>query len=262
MGPALPPSQYDMRGGPTLTTENEDTQNEGTGSGTNENEADGRYWYDFPRPAVAVDIALTAFLEQDLKILLIKRRADPFAGQWALPGGFVEIDEPLEAAAQRELREETGVRPDHLEQLRAFGKPDRDPRGRIISVAFIALARPETVGSGSVQAADDAADARWWALNEPPQLAFDHDEVLEHARTSLRLRMGRDSVAQSLLPAEFTLSMLQKLHESVFDTRLDKRNFRRKYLDKGILVPTGNFSTGEHRPARLYRFTMEAGGST
>jgi 8-oxo-dGTP diphosphatase len=140
-----------------------------------------RYTYDYPRPAVAVDLVLVT-REDDPRVLLIQRRDEPFAGMWALPGGFVNPDEPLDAAARRELGEETGVEVDHLEQLQAFGDPGRDPRGWTISVVFLARAGAAEL---SPRAGDDAADAAWHRLREPPPLAFDHAAILAVARQRL-----------------------------------------------------------------------------
>jgi 8-oxo-dGTP diphosphatase len=146
----------------------------------------GRYCYDYPRPAVTVDITLFAHLQGEWRLLLIQRGGEPFRGDWALPGGFVEIDEDLEQAAQRELEEETGIRYIHLEQLLAFGDPHRDPRTRIISIvhyAHLSAAEAEVV---HVIAGDDASDARWWPANALPPLAFDHSQIVNVALDRLR----------------------------------------------------------------------------
>ena len=141
-----------------------------------------RYCYDYPRPAVAVDLAVVT-RERLPRILLIRRKHEPFAGRWALPGGFVNMDESLEDAARRELREETGVRTTRIEQLHTFGAPGRDPRGRVISVVYLARAKAATL---KPQAADDAAETDWHPLHRPPALAFDHDKILAVIRRRLK----------------------------------------------------------------------------
>jgi 8-oxo-dGTP diphosphatase len=141
-----------------------------------------KYTYDYPRPAVTVDVVIVTTQRQP-RVLLIRRKHDPFAGMWAIPGGFVDMDEPLEVAARRELLEETGVQTDHLEQLHTFGDPGRDPRGRTISVVYLARLDAAQV---LPKAADDAAEVAWHDLRRLPPLAFDHAEILQHARRSLR----------------------------------------------------------------------------
>lgn len=220
----------------------------------------GAYTYAYPRPAVTVDIVLFAFVEHELRMLLIQRRGEPFAGRWALPGGFIGIDEDLYNAALRELAEETGVSDVYLEQLYTFGAPDRDPRSRVITVAYFALLSADHAARLVLKANTDAADARWWSVYNLPPLAFDHDRVTQYALQRLRWKLEWTALGFHLLPREFTLSELQRVYERVLDRRLDKRNFRRKFLDMGILEETGNVSKGDHRPARLYRFSADAVG--
>ncbi len=217
-------------------------------------DATGRYCYDYPRPAVTVDIVLFAFEAADLQLLLVARAKEPFANQWALPGGFVEMDEPLDAAARRELLEETGFSAHYVEQLHAFGTPDRDPRGRTISIAHLALASAEEVAQMPPRAADDAVAARWWGIDTLPSLAFDHAQIVTLASDRLRASIERPETSRALLPATFTLSTLQRLHERILGVSLDKRNFRRKLMDSMWLQESGDYSTAGHRPARLYRF--------
>ena len=212
-----------------------------------------QYAHEHPRPSVTVDIALFTFAQNELKILLIARKAPPFAGYWALPGGFVAIGEELEAAAQRELAEETGLRNVKLDQMHTFGAPDRDPRTRVISVAHLALIGQDALAHNPALAADDAADARWWNAYALPQLAFDHADICAIALTRLRSIVGNIETACRLLPAAFTLTQLQLVYECVLDEPLDKRNFRRKVLDTDLLEDTGVKTKGDHRPARLYR---------
>jgi 8-oxo-dGTP diphosphatase len=148
--------------------------------------APGKYTYDYPRPAVTVDVVI-ATRESPARVLLIRRKHEPFAGRWALPGGFVDMDEPLDAAARRELREETGVEAGELVQLHTFGDPGRDPRGRTITVVYLAEVDPQAV---QPVAADDAAEVGWFALEQPPELAFDHDAILACARQYVKERHG------------------------------------------------------------------------
>jgi len=222
----------------------------------------GQYLYDYPRPAVTVDIILFTFRDSQLQVLLIQRKKPPFAGKWALPGGFVQMDESLEDAALRELGEETGVRNIYLEQLYTFGAPNRDPRGRVITVAYFALLSAHQVISmeqqGQIQGNDDASDARWWDIYDLPDLAFDHSPILDYALQRLRWKLEWTALGFLLLPEAFTLSELQHAYETILHEPLDKRNFRRKILSAGLLEPTGAFREGDHRPAKLYQFTAQS----
>ena len=218
----------------------------------------GQYSYAHPRPAVTVDVVLFTFTDGELRTLLIQRKGEPFAGQWALPGGFVRMDESLEAAAERELLEETGVRDVYLEQLYTFGEPGRDPRGRVITVVYYALVSADQSARMFVQGGDDARDARWWNVYCLPELAFDHQPILEYALQRLRWKLEYTALGFLLLPAEFTLSELQSVYETVLKEELDKRNFRRKILAADILEESGGYREGDHRPAKLYRFTAKA----
>jgi len=212
-------------------------------------------WEDYPRPAVTVDVVIFTLREGDLQVLLVRRKAPPFQGMWAIPGGFIRLDESLEEAALRELEEETGVRDVYLEQLYTFGDPDRDPRGRVITVAYFALVPADAV---CPRAGDDAAEARWWSMYDLPPLAFDHEKILAYALQRLRYKLEYTAVGFELLPETFTLSELQAAYEVILGEKLDKRNFRRKILSAGILEETGGYRTGEGRPAKLYRFRDDA----
>src|SRR5690606_11981003 len=181
-----------------------------------------------------------------------------FAHHWALPGGFVNIDEDLEDAARRELSEETNVSDVYLEQLYTFGDPDRDPRGRVITVAYFALLSNDQVRGLQIRGASDAGEAAWWNIYDLPQLAFDHARILQYAMQRLRWKLEWTALGFLLLPAEFTLSELQRVYETVLHEPLDKRNFRRKMLAADVLEETGNLREGDHRPAKLYRFTAKA----
>lgn len=218
----------------------------------------GTYVYEYPRPAVTVDIILFTFYAGDLKVLLIQRKGEPFQSKWALPGGFVGMDEDLSVAARRELAEETSVTDVYLEQLYTFGQPDRDPRGRVITVAYFALLSADQTAGLQLQSNSDADDVRWWSMYALPELAFDHARILEYAMQRLRWKLEWTALGFLLLPAEFTLSELQKVYERVLDEPLDKRNFRRKMLATDVLEETGNIREGDHRPAKLYRFTATA----
>ena len=203
-----------------------------------------------PNASVTADVVLFTVRREALQVLLVKRAAPPFRGCWALPGGFVEEGETLEAAARRELEEETGVRDVYLEQLYTFGDPGRDPRGRTVTVAYYALVR-----QAPLRAASDAAEAAWFPAARPPRLAFDHDAILRTALGRLRAKLSYTTVGFQLLPAKFTLPELQGLYETILGRRQDKRNFRRKVLSLGLLEPRRERRAGgAHRPARLYSF--------
>jgi len=183
--------------------------------------------------------------------LLIKRAQDPYCGHWALPGGFLEIDEYLGQFAKRELEEETGITGLYLEQLYTFGKPDRDPRERIISVTYYALVPPDRLVP---EAASDAAEARWFSLNELPELAFDHQDILALALDRLAAKSTYSTIALQLMPETFTLSELQSAYEVLRNEKLDKRNFRKWFLGLKQIEETGEKRrNGNHRPAKIYR---------
>jgi 8-oxo-dGTP diphosphatase len=207
---------------------------------------------DYPRPSVTVDLVIFTIADDDLKVLLIRRGLEPFKGRWALPGGFVDINESLEHAAARELKEEVGVTNVYLEQLFTFGEPKRDPRGRVISVAYFALVDAERQ---RIVAASDAASAEWHSVFAPPKLAFDHKAILEYAVWRLRNKIEWTTVGYELLPKKFTLSQLQRVYEIILQKPVDKRNFRKKILAQGQIREL-NETRGDvaHRPARLYSF--------
>lgn len=213
------------------------------------------YTYEYPRPALTVDCVVFGLDEEDLKVLLIQRDLEPFAGKWAFPGGFVQMDENLEHAALRELQEETGVTDVFLEQLYTFGDPHRDPRERVVSVAYYALVN---LYDHEVQAATDARNACWFAVDDVPPLAFDHDHILEVALKRLKGKVRYQPIGFELLPPKFTLSQLQRLYETILETPLDKRNFRKKILSMDLLVELDEVEQDvSHRAARLYRFDEE-----
>jgi 8-oxo-dGTP diphosphatase len=206
----------------------------------------------YPRPAVTVDCVVFGLDEGDLKVLLIQRDLPPFKGKWALPGGFVHIDETLDDAALRELSEEAGVRDVYLEQLYTFGDLDRDPRGRVITVAYYALVK---LSDHRVRAATDASDAGWFPMARLPPLAFDHRRVVSVALRRLQGKVRYEPIGFELLPPKFKLSQLQRLYEAVLERPLDKRNFRKKLLGMGLLERLPEVERNvAHRAARLYRF--------
>jgi ADP-ribose pyrophosphatase YjhB (NUDIX family) len=201
---------------------------------------------------VTVDIVLFTIRDRKLHLLLIKRLAKPFENRYALPGGFVHEDESVDAAATRELREETGVDRVYLEQLYTFGDPKRDPRGRVITVAYYAL----VPHNQSLQAGTDAADATWFPVTHLPPLAFDHRGIVEYAHQRIRNKLDYTNVGFELLPDKFTLTELQLVHEAILGENLDKRNFRRKITQKGIVKPTKEWQQTGRKPAQLYRFNQ------
>lgn len=205
----------------------------------------------YEHPSVTVDVVIFRLVESSLQVLLIQRRDAPFLDRWALPGGFIKMDESLDEAALRELREETSVTGVSIEQLQAFGEPNRDPRGRVISVAYLALISPEDI---KIKAGDDAAQVQWFAVNAVPKLAFDHTAILKLALQRLRLETEYGDAPFKLLHREFTLSQLQSTYEVILSKRLDKRNFRRKVLQAKILLSTSRRRSGNGRPAELFTY--------
>ncbi len=208
--------------------------------------------YQYPRAALTVDCVVFGFDEGDLKVLLIERGREPFKGRWALPGGFVRVNETLDAAARRDLQEEAGLTNVFLEQLYSFGEVERDPRERVVSVAYYALVK---LSEHAAKAATDAANAQWFPVSKVPKLAFDHANILGTAVERLKGKVRYQPLGFELLPHKFTLSQLQHLYEAVLGTELDKRNFRKKVLSFGLLVPLKETQMlGRHRPAQLFRF--------
>jgi 8-oxo-dGTP diphosphatase len=211
-----------------------------------------KHCYKFPRAALTVDCVVFGFDEGELKILLIQRGAEPFQGRWALPGGFVRLGETLDEAAQRELKEEAGLKDVFLEQLYTFGALDRDPRERVVSVAYYALV---SSAEHRTRASTDAVDAQWFPISKIPKLAFDHSEILATALRRLKSKVRYEPIGFELLPPKFTLSQLQHLYEAVLEVELDKRNFRKKVLSYKLLIPLKEQQrTGRHRPAQLFSF--------
>ncbi|MFE9961868.1 NUDIX domain-containing protein [Streptomyces sp. NPDC005525] len=214
--------------------------------------------YAFEPFAVTVDLAVFTVRDGRLHVLLVERGEDPYKGHWALPGGFVQPRESAEDAARRELAEETGlteatVSALHLEQLRTYSDPDRDPRMRVVSVAYTALVPdlPEPSGGG------DAANARWWDAGALGALAFDHDRILTDAHDRIGAKLEYTCLATAFCPAEFTLGELQQVYETVWGVELDRPNFRRKVLTTPGFVQAVEGSPrrtgGRGKPAALYR---------
>jgi 8-oxo-dGTP diphosphatase len=207
--------------------------------------------YHPPAFHVAADIVIYTVRERRLEVLLIQRGRPPFQGCWAVPGGFVEVDEDVDRAAHRELEEETGVSGLRLEQFHALGAPGRDPRGRVVSVAYFTLVAPEHV---KPRAADDAANAQWFDADKLPSLAFDHGEMLTLARRRLSAEIEVSALAAPLLPKQFALAELRSLHELARGERLDPARFRKRILALEIIEETGKSRKTAGRSARLYRF--------
>jgi 8-oxo-dGTP diphosphatase len=211
--------------------------------------------YHYPRAALTVDGVVFGFDAGELKALLIQRALEPFKGKWALPGGFVRVEETLDDAVRRELVEETGLDDIFLEQLYTFGIVERDPRERVVSVAYYALVK---LSDHQAKAATDAANAQWFPVSQLPKLAFDHAEIVALALARLQSKVRYQPIGFELLPPKFTLSDLQHLYEAILGAELDKRNFRKKVLGFGLLVPLNETQmAGRHRPAQLFRFDAD-----
>lgn len=204
------------------------------------------------RPAVTVDVVIFTLREREVHVLLLKRRYPPFEKQWAIPGGFVKLDEPLDQAARRELEEETGLHDVYLEQLYTFGTPDRDPRMRVISVAYFALVRAD---QQQLRVSHESSEVRWFSVKALPQpLAFDHDQIMAFALDRLRSKLEYTTLAFQLLPEVFTLPELKQTYEQILGEQLDRGNFYRKIKEAGVLEPVGKQRESGGRPAALYRF--------
>lgn len=209
------------------------------------------YQYEYPHPAVTVDMVIFTIRDQTLKVLLIRRAGEPYRGKWALPGGFVQMEEGLDEAARRELEEETGVSGVYLEQLYTFGSPDRDPRERVITVAYYALIPSDKL---RLRAATDAEAVGWFSMDELPDLAFDHDEIISMAHQRLVAKLDYSTIAFAFMPKRFTLSELQEVYEIILQEEMDKRNFRKWVLALEQIEETDEERRGGiHRPAKLYR---------
>lgn len=213
------------------------------------------YTYEYPHPAVTTDCVVFGFDGTGLSVLLIKRGIEPFIDHWALPGGFIHIDETAEEGAYRELREETGIEEIYVEQLQAFTKVDRDPRERVITIAFTAFVRQQDYGY--IKGGDDAKEAKWFSINDLPLLAFDHKEILDTALERLRSKIKLEPIAFHLLNETFTMTQVQSIYEAVLGQKYDRRNFHKKMTTLGYIIPTGEKHTAYGRPGSLYTFDEE-----
>lgn len=204
---------------------------------------------------VATDAVVFTVDKDILKVLLIKRKDSPFKGMFAIPGGFLrDKDTTLDRCAYRELHEETGVKDIFLKKLTAFGDKGRDPRGRVITISYLALISSEDI---ELKPASDASDAGWFAVNSLPKLAFDHKKIINHAFQNLKKEIETTNIAFQLLPEKFTLTEIQKVYEAVYQQKIDKRNFRKKIKLLEILKDTHQTKMeGAHRPAKLYSFKI------
>lgn len=220
----------------------------------------GTYTYEYPRPSVTTDCVIFGFDGAKLNVLLIERGIEPFKGHWAFPGGFLKMDESAENGALRELQEETGMKGAYIEQFHTFSAPERDPRGRVISIAYYALVPMQDVKGG-----DDAAKAQWFPVSEVPPLAFDHDYILRMAMRKLKERMHFEPVGFELLPEVFPMKALQTLYEEVLEIKFDRRNFAKKIMHYDLLTPvnettrpfTYRFNEASYRELKQKGFRLE-----
>lgn len=214
---------------------------------------ENKYCYRYPHPAVTTDCVIFGFNGERLQVLLIERGIEPFKGRWAFPGGFLKMDETAEEGAKRELKEETGLENAYIQQLHTFSAPNRDPRERVITIAYYALVNIQEVKGG-----DDAASARWFPLDEIPPLAFDHDYILRMATQKLREQIHFQPIGFELLPAKFTIKELQSLYEAILGINFDRRNFSKKILHLEILTELDEtIWPTPKREAKLYKFNSE-----
>lgn len=216
------------------------------------------YTYEYPHPAVATDCAVFGFDGHNIKILLIKRGIEPFMDCWALPGGFLRMDETADECIRRELKEETSLSPEVIDQFGVFTEVNRDPRERVLSIAYYSLVKKSDVKGG-----DDASDAQWFDLKQLPVLAFDHKHILEHALQTLKEKIHFEPIGFNLMDNEFTIPDLQRLYEAILDTTFDRRNFMKKILQVGVITeaetisPTTTISHHIGRTPKYYTFNKE-----
>ena len=212
-----------------------------------------KYHYKYPHPSVTTDCVIFGFDGTRLNVLLIERGIEPFKGRWAFPGGFLKMNESALMGAKRELYEETGLKDAYIHQFHAFSDPNRDPRERVITIAYYALVRISEVKGG-----DDAAKAQWFPLDKVPSLAFDHDQILREATIELRQQIHFEPIGFELLPEKFTMTQLQRLYEAILSVKFDRRNFCNKMLKFGILTQLEEtLPLVNKKEAFLYRFNPE-----
>ena len=214
---------------------------------------ENKYCYRYPHPAVTTDCVIFGFDGERLQVLLIERGIEPYKGRWAFPGGFLKMDETAEEGARRELKEETGLDSAYMEQFHTFSTPERDPRERVITIAYYALVKIQEVKGG-----DDAASARWFPLDEIPSLAFDHDYILRMATQRLREQIHFQPIGFELLPEKFTVKELQLLYEAILGINFDRRNFSKKMMHLEILTDLEEtIWPTPKREAKLFKFNAE-----
>lgn len=208
----------------------------------------------FKLAALATDIVILTIIDNELQVLLIKMKKSPFVGHWAVPGGMVKVDESVDDSAKRHLLTKAGVRDIYLEQLYTFGGIDRDPYGRVVSVAYFALIPSDGL---KIKTSEEYADIKWFSVNKLPKLAYDHKEIIKSSISRLKAKLEYTNIVYSLMSKEFSLSELQKTYEVILNKKLDKRNFRKKLLSLGLVVKTGRLKMGDsNRPAELYKFAQ------
>jgi len=213
----------------------------------------GTYTYEYPHPSVTTDCVIFGFDGTKLRVLLVERGIEPFKDRWAFPGGFLKMDESAETGALRELQEETGLEGAYIKQFHTFSDPNRDPRERVLTVAYYALVRMQEVKGG-----DDAANAEWFALDEVPSLAFDHDMILRLALKELRRQIHFEPIGFELLPEKFTIKELQLLYEAILDVKFDRRNFYNKMMHLEILTQLDEtVFNSPKKEAFLFKFNHE-----
>jgi len=211
------------------------------------------YEYKYPHPSVTTDCVIFGFDGIDLKVLLIERGVEPYKGQWAFPGGFLRMDETAEEGAARELKEETGLSSVFIEQLQAFSGVNRDPRERVITIAFFAV-----VKISEVKADDDASNAQWFSIKSIPTLAFDHETILRKAYSNLKEKLYFEPIGFELLPEQFSMTELQNLYEAILEVKFDRRNFYKKIIKLDLLSPVNPAQERKsNRVPILYKFNPE-----
>jgi len=205
---------------------------------------------------IATDVVIFTVKEEKLQALLIKMKKRPYEKSWAVPGGLIEVNESLDEAAERLLKEKAGVKDVYLEQLYAFGKVDRDPFGRVVSVAYYALIPDENITPKTTK---EYVNVKWFPIDDLPRLAYDHKEIIDTAHNRLKAKLEYTNIAYGLLPNTFALSELQKIYEIILQKKLDKRNFIKKILSLNIVKKSGKRREGfPNRPADLYTFVQKS----